>query len=134
VDHDLDYWTDKLPRSLGQVQEYLLHRLILEEREIFGALCIDAKNRLIACEDIAPGSISNVNVFPREVVKTALKHNAASVIFYHNHPSGDAVPSQTDLTTTSGLTKILRMIGVRVLDHIIVAGTSARSLLSEGEL
>ena len=79
--------------SATLVERYLLHKLILEEREIFGALWLDVKNRLIASEDIALGSLNHAQIYPREILKSALKHNAAKVIFFHNHPSGELTPS-----------------------------------------
>jgi DNA repair protein RadC len=115
-------------------EEYLLHKLILEEREIFGALWLDVKNRLIGIEDIALGSINTVNVYPREVVKSAMRHNAANVIFYHNHPSGEPVPSEADKVMTANMKKLLRLVDVRLLDHIIISGTKTRSLAKRGEL
>lgn len=115
------------------VEKYLLHKLILEEREIFGALWLDVKNRLIASEDIALGTLANVIVFPREVVKSALKHNAANVIFYHNHPSGDPKPSATDRMMTSNMKQVLKLVDVRLSDHIIMAGAKAFSFSRHNE-
>ena len=106
------------------VENYLLHKLILEEREIFGALWLDVKNRLIATENIALGTLNQVQIFPREV----LKYNAANVIFFHNHPTGDSLPSETDVLVTSNLRRVLGLIDVRLVDHIIVAGARARSV------
>lgn len=116
------------------VENYLLHKLILEEREIFGVLWLDVKNRLIACEDIALGTINQVHIFPREVLKSALKHNAAKVIFFHNHPAGDTTPSHTDKIMTSNMKQLLNLIDVRLVDHIIVAGTKTRSFARDGDL
>jgi DNA repair protein RadC len=116
------------------VENYLLHKLILEEREIFGALWLDVKNRLIATENIALGTLHQVQIFPREVLKSALKFNAANVIFFHNHPSGDSLPSHTDMVVTSNLKRLLDLIDVRLVDHIIVAGANARSFARDGNL
>lgn len=116
------------------VERFLLNKLMLEEREVFGVVWLDVNNRFIACEDIAFGTISTVIVFPRELVKSALKHNAANAIFYHNHPSGSARPSRADLTMTSDMKQILKLIDVCLLDHIIVAGTNTYSLVKHGEL
>ena len=110
------------------VEKYLLHKLIMEEREVFGALWLDVKNRLVACEDISLGTIANVIVFPREVVKSALRHNAASAIFYHCHPSGDPIPSAADRTMTMDMKRVLKLVDVRLLDHFIVAGTKTFSM------
>ncbi len=112
----------------------MLHKLILEEREVFGALWLDVKMRLIHCEDIALGTLARVCIYPREVVKSALKHNAASVILYHNHPTGDAYPTDNDKIITAEIKDLLDIIDVKLLDHIIVAGTKVVSLANRGEL
>jgi len=116
------------------LKSYLLHKLILEEREIFGALWLDVKNRLIACEEITFGTLTRVPVYPREILKSALKHNAAKVIFFHNHPSGDVDPSHRDKLMTTNMKELLNLIDVQLEDHIIVAGTQTRSFAEHGEL
>ncbi len=116
------------------VERYLLHKLILEEREIFGALWLDVKSRLIECEEIALGTLTQAQVFPREILKSALKHNAAKVIFFHNHPTGDVMPSPKDKLMTSEMKQLLKIIGVRLEDHIIVAGTQTRSFVRNGDM
>ena len=120
--------------SVSLAENYLLHKLVLEEREIFGALWLDAKNRLIACEDIALGTITQAKIFPREILKSALKHNAAKVIFFHNHPSGNAIPSESDKIMTCNMKQLLNLIDVQLEDHIIVAGKESRSLAKHGEI
>jgi len=115
-------------------EEYLLHRLMLEEREIFGALWLDAKNRLLACEYIALGTINQLQIYPREVVKSALKHNAASGIIFHNHPGGDAAPSDSDKLMTMEMKQILNVVDVRLIDHIVVAGTQTQSFAKNGDI
>lgn len=120
--------------SVGLAETYLLHKLVLEEREIFGALWLDAKNRLIACEDIALGTITQAKIFPREILKSALKHNAVKVIFFHNHPSGNAIPSENDKIMTCNMKQLLNLIDVQLEDHIIVAGKETQSLAKLGEI
>jgi len=120
--------------SVSLAESYLLHKLALEEREIFGALWLDAKNRLIACEDIALGTITQAKIFPREILKSALKHNAVKVIFFHNHPSGNAIPSEKDKIMTCNMKQLLNLIDVQLEDHIIVAGKESRSLAKHGEI
>jgi DNA repair protein RadC len=110
------------------VESYLLHKLMAEEREIFGALWLDVKNRLITVEDIALGTLSKTAVYPREILKSALKYNAANVIFYHNHPTGDARASDADKVMTREMKRLLRFIDVQLLDHVIVSGTKTNSL------
>ena len=90
--------------------------------EVFVALWLDAQNRLIVTEELFRGTLSQTSVYPREVVKSALEHNAAAVIFAHNHPSGLAEPSQADRMLTSSLKQSLALIDVKLLDHFIVAG------------
>lgn len=111
------------------VEKYLLHKLILAEREIFGALWLDVRNRLIACEDIAQGTLAQVCIYPREILRSALRHNAASVIFYHTHPTGDSAPSDTDKAFTANMKRLLNVIDVGLVDHLIVSGTKIRSVV-----
>ena len=120
--------------SSALAEHYLLHKLILEEREIFGALWLDVKSRLIECEEIALGTLTQAQVFPREILKSALKHNAAKVIFFHNHPTGDVMPSPKDKLMTSEMKQLLKLIDVKLEDHIIVAGTQTRSFARNGDI
>jgi len=91
------------------------------EHEIFGVLHLDSRHRLIAAEDLFRGTISSASVHPREVVKATLRHNAAAVVLYHNHPSGLSEPSAADELITRRLKEALALIDVRVLDHLIIA-------------
>ncbi|WP_363184526.1 JAB domain-containing protein [uncultured Thiocystis sp.] len=100
---------------------YLQIRLGHRETETFGALWLDNRHQVIAIEELFQGTIDTAAVYPREVVKKALQHNAAAVIFFHNHPSGHAEPSAADLSITTKLKHALGVIEVRVLDHIVVA-------------
>lgn len=103
-----------------RTREYLRLHLGNLEHEVFGCLYLDNRNKLIAVEDLFRGTIDGASVFPREVVKAALKHNAAACILFHNHPSSVADPSQADELITSRLKEALALIDVRVLDHLIV--------------
>ena len=105
-----------------------------EEQEIFGALFLDNKHRLIAFERLFAGTVNEASVYPREVVKRALKLNAAAVIFTHNHPSGVPEPSSDDERITDRLQTALSLIDVRVLDHIVVGGLSHVSFAERGLL
>ena len=106
------------------VRDYLRLHLSGLRHEVFFALWLDAQNRLIAAEELFRGSLTQASVYPREVVKKALAHNAAAVVLAHNHPSGVAEPSAADGHLTRELKQALALIEVRVLDHFIVAGTS----------
>lgn len=110
--------------SPGAVRDYLRLRLANLQHEVFFALWVDAQNRLISAEELFRGSLTQTSVYPREVVKTALAHNAAAVILAHNHPSGVAEPSHADEALTRELKQALALVDVRVLDHFIVAGTA----------
>lgn len=109
--------------SPGAVRDYL--RLSLAElgHEVFAVLFLDSQNRLITGEVMFRGSLTQTSVYPREVVKAALQHNAAAVILAHNHPSGVAEPSRADEALTQQLKQALAVVDVRVLDHFIVAGS-----------
>lgn len=100
--------------------------------EVFSVIFVDSQNRLIAYEEMFRGTLNQTAVYPREVVKRALMHNAASVVYAHNHPSGVAEPSQADRVLTSTLREALRLIDVATLDHIIVAGDKHYSFAEHG--
>lgn len=103
------------------------------EREVFAVMLLDNQHRLIEFKELFQGTIDAASVYPREVVKTALKANAAAVIFAHNHPSGDPEPSQADRRITTRLQDALALIDVRVLDHIVV-GEQCTSFAERGWL
>ena len=98
------------------------------------ALFLDEQNRLLTADELFRGTLTQTSVYPREVVKRALAVNAASVIFAHNHPSGVAEPSRSDELLTASLKQALGLVDVRVLDHVIVAGSSTVSFAERGLL
>lgn len=100
--------------------DYLRLRIGALEHEVFGVLWIDPDNRLIEAEELFRGSLMRASVYPREVVKAALAHNAASCFLYHNHPSSQAIPSRADIELTANLKAALALVDVRVIDHIVV--------------
>jgi DNA repair protein RadC len=108
--------------SPGQVRDWLRLKLAARPHEVFMALWLDAQNRLLLAEELFTGSLTQTSVYPREVVKTALAHNAAAVILAHNHPSGVAEPSRADEMLTRTLKEALAMVDVKLLDHFVVAG------------
>jgi len=114
--------------------DFLVAKLGLLEHEVFAAIFLDNRHRVIAFEILFTGSIAGASVYPREVVKHALKHNACAVIFAHNHPSGVPEPSQADRDITRELKDALRYVEVRVLDHIIVGGNQTTSFAQRGLL
>ena len=116
------------------VRDYLVLKLGSLTKEVFLVLFLDTQNRLVAREEMFSGSLKETSVYPREVVKRALHHNAASVIFAHNHPSGIAQQSQADELLTKQLKQALALIDVRVLDHFIVAGNNTLSFSECGLL
>lgn len=114
------------------VRDYL--RLKLQDRphEIFMCVYVDAQNRVITDEELFRGTLTQTSVYPREVVKQALYHNAAGVIFCHNHPSGIAEPSRADELLTVSLKQALALVDVKCLDHFIVGRDSAMSFAERG--
>ncbi len=119
------------PRS---VREYLISLLACQERELFVMVALDNRHRLIASDILFAGTIDGSSVHPREVVKCALRHNAAAVIFSHNHPSGVAEASQADELITLRLRDALGLVDIRVLDHLIVGAGHAVSFAERGLL
>ena len=120
--------------SPGAVREYLRLLLHGREREVFVVVLLDAQNGVLATEELFSGTLTQTSVYPREVVKTALRHNAAAVIFAHNHPSGIAEPSHADQLLTVNLKQALSLVDIKVLDHFIVAGGTALSFAESGLL
>src|SRR6266850_2252668 len=116
------------------VRDYLRLALGGREQEVFVVLLLDAQHRVIACEELFHGTLTQTSVYPREVVKCSLKHNAAAVIFAHNHPSGVAEPSHADEILTRSLKSALALVDIQVLDHFIVAGPRTMSFAERGLL
>ena len=116
------------------VRDYLRLTLARRDHEVFLVLLLDAQHRVVTSEELFRGTLTQTSVYPREVVKCALKHNAAAVIFAHNHPSGVAEPSHADEILTRSLKAALALVDVQVLDHFIVAGTRTMSFAERGLL
>jgi len=102
--------------------------------EVFCCLYLDNRHRLIAFEELFRGTIDGAAVYPREVVRQAMLHNAAALIVAHNHPSGIAEPSHADALITQRLREALALVDIRLLDHLIVAGPATLSLAERGLL
>ncbi len=120
--------------SPAAVRDFLRLTLARREHEVFLAVLLDAQNRVLVCEELFRGTLTQTSVYPREVVKCVLARNAAAVIFAHNHPSGVAEPSHADQVLTQSLKQALALVDVKVLDHFIVAGASALSFAERGLL
>jgi DNA repair protein RadC len=123
---------DTLLNAPDKVRSYLRLSLGQLPHEVFVALYLDAQNRLLTIEELFRGTLTQTSVYPREVVKHALKHNAAAAIFAHNHPSGAAEPSRADELLTASLKQALSLVDVKVLDHLIVAGHVTVSFAERG--
>lgn len=101
-------------------RSYLMHHLAHKEREVFMVLFLNTKNHVIATQEMFVGTINRVEIHPREVIKEALKFNAAAIILAHNHPSGDTLPSEADKDITQLIIESCLLVDIRVLDHIII--------------
>lgn len=110
-------------RDPGAVRRYLVAELRDRDHEIFSAVFLDNQHRVVALERLAEGTIDGASVYPREVVKRALRHGSSAVIFAHNHPSGVAEPSAADRALTERLKAALALVDIRVLDHFVVGET-----------
>ena len=113
-------------------KEIACHRLGTLEHEVFAVFWLDVQNRVIEFEQIFRGTLSQTSVYPREIAKSALRHNAAGAILAHNHPSGTLEPSSADQTITRVIKETLALLDVRVLDHLIVSGNRTRSMAELG--
>ncbi|MDR0278131.1 MAG: DNA repair protein RadC [Paucimonas sp.] len=116
----------------ASVRRYLKSRLRHEASEVFGCLFLDTKHRPLAFEVLFRGTINRASVYPREVVRRSLLHNAAALILCHNHPSGHSEPSEDDVHMTLVLKRALALIDVRVLDHVIVGDGEPLSMVEQG--
>lgn len=115
-------------------RDYLRLALGCEDKEVFAVVFLDSGNRVITIEKMFFGTLSQTTVYPREVVRRALLHNAVSVILAHNHPGGVAAPTQEDVWLTSRLAEALVLVDIRVLDHFIITATQAASFYELGLL
>lgn len=115
-------------------RDFLALKLGTREFECFCCLFLDNRHRLIEASELFRGTIDGAAVYPREVVKEALRHNAAAVLIAHNHPSGVAEPSQADELITARLREALGLVQIRLLDHLIIAGGEVLSFAERGRL
>lgn len=118
----------------GDVKDFLRLCMAQLDHEEFGVMWLDSQHRLIEWEPMFIGTLTQTSVYPREVVRRAMHHNAAACVFAHNHPSGAAEPSRADEFLTTSLKTALVLVDVRVLDHIVVGATSTTSFAERGLL
>lgn len=118
--------------SPNAVKEYFKFKLGAEPREHFGVLFTDSQNRMITCETMFSGTLSQTSVWPREIVKRALELNASALILCHNHPSGTLEASQADIVLTKAIKTACTMLDIRILDHIIVSVSGSVSMAEQG--
>jgi DNA repair protein RadC len=118
--------------SPSETRAYLRLRLAQCRNEVFGCLFLDNRDRVLAIEELFQGTIDGASVHARVVVQRALERNSAALLFFHNHPSGVAEPSQADLRITRRLKEALSLVDIRVLDHLIVTAEESVSLAERG--
>ena len=116
------------------VKDFLNLTIGFKDHEVFAVLFLDAQHALIVAVEMFRGTLTQTSVYPREVVKAALRLNAAGVILAHNHPSGSAEPSRADEFLTQTLKAALALVDVRVLDHMVVTRTGVTSMAERGLL
>lgn len=126
------YRKGKKITSPDELSRYLQLFLSEYEDELFGVVFLDVRHHLLCMEILYRGTVDGAAIYPRGVVKSTLKHNAASVVLFHNHPSGDAAPSSADKKITRRIKDALGVIDVRVLDHIIVGCENTTSFSKNG--
>lgn len=141
-DNQVLYWARSIIEEKFRRSNYLISPAITrdflslayanETREVFSVIFLDNQNGVLAYQNLFQGTIDGAAVYPREIVKAALAHNAAAVILAHNHPSGVAEPSRADINITERIVKALEVVDIRVLDHLIVGGAVIVSFAEQG--
>lgn len=112
--------------------DYIVARLALADVEVFGVMFLDAQLRMIAFEEMFRGTLSEASVYPREVVKAAIRHDANAILVAHNHPSGSSRPSRADIEVTRRLKDAVGLVNVSLVDHVIIAAGSGYSMSNMG--
>lgn len=130
IEHDLEIG-ESLPNGAA-TKKFLQDKLKLYEQEVFACVFLNNQNQVLAFEEIFKGTLSEVNVYPREVIKRCLAHNAAKIILAHNHPSGNPTPSRADRELTRVLQESLNLLEIKLLDHIVVGQKECFSFLEAG--
>ena len=129
----------KLAKGEAITDKHLVHQALqgllqTRDREVFAALFLDNQHRILAYEELFLGTLSAATVYPRDVVKRALHHNAAALMLVHNHPSGYPEPSRADIEITLRLQDALALVDIRILDHLVVGTEGVVSLAERGNL
>ena len=119
-------------RSSAQVAQFLIPRFLAEREELVLVLCLDSRSSMLCCQVLNRGVVNAVDISTRRLVETALKHKASAVVLAHNHPDGVAMPSREDEAFTEKTAEALRLMGIRMMDHIIVAGKNYFSMRESG--
>jgi len=122
----------KIVRNSKEVYDYLYHTLRDLKKEIFKVIFLDGKNHIIDVKDLFEGTLNSSSIYPREVIKYAIRNNAAGLIFAHNHPSGNPEPSRNDKDITKDLAFAGNIMQIKILDHIIVGDNTYFSFADEG--
>jgi DNA repair protein RadC len=128
----MTYITGQTLNGSKMVRDYLRLQLADEKNEVFGAIFLTQRHKLIAFEKMFYGTINEAVVYPRSVVQKALEHNAAAIIIAHNHPSGVALPSGADERVTKDLKQVLSIISIKLIDHVIVTHKDTYSFAESG--
>lgn len=118
--------------SIEETRTYCRLKIGFEEREMFMVLYLNNRHKLISADIIFKGTINACQASPREVIKAALKYNAAAIILAHNHPSGDTSPSKEDIAITKKIQQVSQLLDIRLLDHIIVSPEDTLSFVAKG--
>jgi len=116
----------------GEAAQFLIARCSALPHEVFGVMFLDARHRILATENLFTGTVDGCEVHPRVVAQEALRYNAAAVILFHNHPSGEPEPSAADRALTARLKQALALLDIRVLDHMVVGGCRHVSMAARG--
>ena len=119
-------------KSAKEIFDYFSYSMRDLKKEIFKVIYLNSQNQIIDTADLFEGTLESIPIRPREIVESAIKHNATALIFAHNHPSGDPTPSKSDKQLTRDLVFIGMILPIRVLDHIIIGGNRYFSFADEG--
>jgi len=119
-------------KSSKEIFDYLYHSMRDLKKEVFKVIFLDGRNQIIDIEDLFEGTLNASSIYPREIIKSAIKNNAISLIFVHNHPSGNPEPSQSDKNITEDLVFVGNLMQIRILDHIIIGDNKYFSFADEG--